>query len=81
MEGLVTTLLIVALFVLLGSGVWIGLMLSGVACAYDDGHPIEEGLRLAVAAATAVVITPGTGECHRADVAAFLPQVRLEPIE
>jgi tripartite ATP-independent transporter DctM subunit len=31
MEGLITTLLIVALFVLLGSGVWIGLALAGVA--------------------------------------------------
>src|SRR6266581_2384150 len=31
MELLITTLLIVALFVLLGSGVWIGLALAGVA--------------------------------------------------
>ena len=31
MDALITTLLIVALFVLLGSGVWIGLALAGVA--------------------------------------------------
>ena len=31
MDALITTLLVVALFVLLGSGVWIGLALSGVA--------------------------------------------------
>src|SRR3954464_1431514 len=31
MDALITTLLIVALFALLGSGVWIGLALSGVA--------------------------------------------------
>ncbi|MGA8031059.1 MAG: TRAP transporter large permease subunit, partial [Casimicrobiaceae bacterium] len=31
MDALITTLLIVALFVLLGSGVWIGLALTGVA--------------------------------------------------
>ncbi|HLW13263.1 MAG TPA: C4-dicarboxylate ABC transporter permease, partial [Casimicrobiaceae bacterium] len=31
MDALITTLLIVALFALLGSGVWIGLALAGVA--------------------------------------------------
>jgi len=31
MEALITTFLIVALFGLLGSGVWIGLALAGVA--------------------------------------------------
>ena len=31
MDALITTLLVVALFLLLGSGVWIGLALSGVA--------------------------------------------------
>ena len=31
MDALITTLLVVALFVLLGSGVWIGLALAGVA--------------------------------------------------
>jgi len=31
MDALITTLLIFALFALLGSGVWIGLALSGVA--------------------------------------------------
>ena len=30
MDALITTLLVVALFVLLGSGVWIGLALAGV---------------------------------------------------
>jgi C4-dicarboxylate transporter, DctM subunit len=31
LDALITTLLIVALFALLGSGVWIGLALAGVA--------------------------------------------------
>jgi hypothetical protein len=31
MDALITTLLVVMLFVLLGSGVWIGLALAGVA--------------------------------------------------
>jgi fructose-1-phosphate kinase PfkB-like protein len=55
-------------------------MLAGVAIAYAQGRPLEEGLRLAVAAAAAVVITPGTAECCRRDVEGFLPQVRIEPI-
>ena len=54
-------------------------MMAGLACAYARGWPMEQGLRLAVAAATAVVITPGTAECRREDVERFLPQVRLEP--
>lgn len=55
-------------------------MIAALATAYAQGWPLEQGLRLAVAAATAVVITPGTAECHRADVERFLPQVRLEQI-
>lgn len=55
-------------------------MMAGLAVAYSQGRPLEEGLRLALAAATAVVITPGTAECHRADVERFLSVVRLEPL-
>ena len=55
-------------------------MIAALATAYAQGWPLEQGLRLAVAAATAVVITPGTAECHRADVERFLPQVPLEEI-
>jgi len=55
-------------------------LIAGLATAYAQGWPLEEGLRLAIAAATAVVITPGTAECHRSDVERFLPQVHLEAI-
>ena len=53
-------------------------MMAALAIASAEGWPLEEGLRLAMAAAAAVVITPGTAECHRADVERLLPQVRLE---
>jgi hypothetical protein len=41
------------------------------------GQPIEEGLRLGFAAATAVLLQPGTADCRRSDVEAFLPQIEL----
>jgi 1-phosphofructokinase len=56
-------------------------MMAALACAYAEGLPLLEGLRLAVAAATAVVITPGTAECHRSDVERFRPLVSVEEIQ
>jgi hypothetical protein len=41
------------------------------------GQPIEEGLRLGFAAATAVCLQLGTADCRRADVERFLPQIEL----
>ena len=32
-----------------------------------------------MAAASAVCLMPGTADCHRADVDAFLPQIELIP--
>ncbi len=55
-------------------------LMAGLARGYARGWPLAESLRLAVATATAVVITPGTAECHWPDIEAFLPQVRLEPL-
>ena len=40
---------------------------------------IEEGLRLGVAAATAVCLQPGTAAYDVADMERFLPQVELIP--
>lgn len=54
-------------------------VLAGLASALDRKQPIEEGLRLGFAAATAVVITPATADCRREDVERFLPQVELIP--
>jgi fructose-1-phosphate kinase PfkB-like protein len=50
-----------------------------MAASFEHGQPLEEGLRLGVAAATAVLLQPGTADCRRADVEAFLPQVQLLP--
>lgn len=55
-------------------------MTAGLISALAEGLSLEEGLRRAVATATAVVVTPGTAECHRADIESFLPQVRLERV-
>jgi len=55
-------------------------LVAGLAAAIAQGQPIEEGLRLGVAAATAVVITPGTADCRCEDVERFLPDVQLLPL-
>ncbi len=54
-------------------------VLAGLAAALDRQQPIEEGLRLGFAAATAVVLLPGTADCRREDVERFLPQIELIP--
>ena len=54
-------------------------VLAGMAASFERRQPLEEGLRLGVAAATAVLLQPGTADCRRADVEAFLPQVQLLP--
>jgi 1-phosphofructokinase family hexose kinase len=54
-------------------------VLAGIAASIHRGQPIEEGLRLGFAAATAVLLQPGTADCRRADVEAFLPQIELIP--
>ncbi len=55
-------------------------MAAALAIGLGEGWPWEESLRLAVATAAAVVMTPGTAECHKDDVDRLLPQVRLEPL-
>lgn len=54
-------------------------VLAGMAASFERGEPLEDGLRLGFAAATAVLLQPGTADCRRADVEAFLPQVQLLP--
>lgn len=54
-------------------------VLAGLAASIERGQPIEDGLRLGMAAAAAVCLMPGTAECQRADVEAFLAQVELIP--
>jgi 1-phosphofructokinase family hexose kinase len=54
-------------------------VLAGLAAALSRGDPLEEGLRLGFAAAAAVLMTPGTADCHRADVERLLPTIELIP--
>ncbi|MBL8134464.1 MAG: hexose kinase [Anaerolineae bacterium] len=54
-------------------------VLAGVAASVAARQPIEEGIRLGFAAATAVVIMPGTAECRKVDIDTFLPQIELIP--
>lgn len=54
-------------------------VLAGLAASIERGQPIEYGLRLGFAAASAVLLQPGTADCRRADVEAFLPQIELIP--
>lgn len=54
-------------------------VLAGLAYAIYHGHPIEDGLRLGVATATAVCLQVGTAAYDVADMKRFLPQVELIP--
>ena len=54
-------------------------VLAGLAHALHHDRPLEEGLRLGIAAATAVCLQPGTAAYDVADMERFLPQVELIP--
>ncbi len=54
-------------------------VLAGLAHALHHGNPLEAGLRLGVAAATAVCLQAGTAAYEVADMERFLPQVELIP--
>ncbi len=52
-------------------------VLAGLAHAIHHGHPLEEGLRLGIAAATAVCLHPGTAAYDVEELQRFLPLVEL----
>jgi 1-phosphofructokinase family hexose kinase len=54
-------------------------VLAGITAALSRGEPFENGLRLGFAAATAVLLTPATADCRKADVERFYPEIRLIP--
>lgn len=56
-------------------------VLAGLAASITRKQPIEEGLRLGIAAAAAVCLRMGTADCRREDVERLLPQVQLIPLE
>jgi 6-phosphofructokinase 2 len=55
--------------------------LGGMVSALAAGKPPEEAFRVAVAAASAAVMTPGTGLCQPQDVKNLLPQVVISEVE
>lgn len=51
---------------------------AGLVLGLNRKQTLEEACRLAVAAGTAAVLTPGTQLCRRTDVERLLPQVKIE---
>ena len=54
-------------------------VLAGLASALLQGKPIEDGLKLGIATASAVVMQPGTAAYELEDMQRLLPQVELQP--
>jgi 6-phosphofructokinase 2 len=54
--------------------------LGGMVAALAAGKPLDEAFRVAMAAASAAVMSPGTELCREADVKRLLPQVRINEI-
>ena len=54
-------------------------VLAGLAHAIHHNTPIEEGLRLGIATASAVCLHPATAAYHLPDMQRLLPQVELLP--
>jgi 1-phosphofructokinase len=54
-------------------------VLAGLAVALSREEPIEEGLRLGVAAASAICLTAETADCRPTDVERLLPTIELIP--
>jgi 1-phosphofructokinase family hexose kinase len=52
-------------------------VLAGLAASIERREPIENGLRLGIAAASAICLMPGTADCRREDVERLLSQVEL----
>jgi 6-phosphofructokinase 2 len=54
--------------------------LGGLVAALAAGKPLEDAFRVAVAAASAAVLTPGTGLCQPDDVKTLLTKVKIREI-
>jgi 6-phosphofructokinase 2 len=51
--------------------------LGGLVAALASGKSMQEAFRMAVAAGSAAVLSPGTELCHEEDVQRLLPQVKV----
>jgi 6-phosphofructokinase 2 len=54
-------------------------VLAGLAYSIVQRQPIEEGLKMGIALASAVCLQPGTAEFDVDDYNRLLPQVQLTP--
>lgn len=55
--------------------------LGGMVSALAAGEPWPQAFRVAMAAGSAAVLSPGTELCHETDVQRLLPDVKIEEIE
>jgi 6-phosphofructokinase 2 len=54
--------------------------LGGLVAALASDKPLEQAFRVAVAAASAAIMMPGTGLCQPQDVERLLPEVKVKEI-
>jgi 6-phosphofructokinase 2 len=54
--------------------------LGGLVAALAHGKPLDEAFRVAIAAASAAVMMPGTGLCQPEEVTRLLPEVKIKEI-
>jgi 1-phosphofructokinase family hexose kinase len=54
-------------------------LVAGLAASIARGEPVEAGIRLGVACASATLMKRGTAECDRADIERLLPAARVMP--
>jgi fructose-1-phosphate kinase PfkB-like protein len=54
---------------------------AGLAAALADRQPLEEGVRLGLAAAAAVIMQPGTADCRKEDVDRLYKDVSIDPAD
>jgi 1-phosphofructokinase family hexose kinase len=53
---------------------------AGLAAALANRQPLEEGVRLGLAAAAAVLMQPGTADCRKEDVERLYQEIKLIPV-
>ena len=54
--------------------------LGGFVAALASGHSLERAFRVAVAAGSAAVLSPGTELCREEDVQRLLPRVAISEV-
>lgn len=55
--------------------------LAGCVLALSQGRPIEDALKLAMAAGTAAVMNEGTQLCHKEDVESIIGRIKIESLD